>query len=321
LNVALQVFLDKDQLIEMLNMSQPNHETWECMLLHYAQQSGAVSQDEADSLWRTEMSGWLRYRIDEWLETGLNPDGSESPSNRDLFRTPHAVSAVLKYAEEHPARFSFSHSSPGPEITIGEPHQLSSKSNELFLEAVKEADRYFTSLMASDWKESLCQCRFARCSRYYLASKLRRSYRHGTFCCQEHQNLASAAVCTSLRRAQIENELIDLAARQLLRWHLDGPCWQSDTNRKHRLASVLSLYVSRKRLHSYREKVGVNWVTRHQLEIEERRALLHARQSGPPGVNQRAVGEEAPQQAKLRLRWVPRLAPDGRHFIRVLSID
>lgn len=318
---GLRVFLDKDQLVEVLNTPQLGHETWQSMILGYAQKSGAISRDEADSLWRTEVSRWLRHSIDEWLATGLNPDGSESPSSRDLFRTTNAVWAVLRYSEEHPASFSFFPSFSGPVLTIGEPHRLSDKWNEFFLEAVKEADRYFTSFMASDWKNSLCQCRLARCSRYFLASRLRRSYQYGTFCCPKHQNLGSAAACTSFRRAQIETELIDLAARQLLKWGLDGPRWQNDINKKHRLAGNLSLYVSRKSLQSYRQKVGVIWVTRHQLEIQRKRACLHAHPLEATSVNQQTVGEDALRHSRLRLRWVPRLAADGMHFIHVLSID
>jgi hypothetical protein len=317
----LRVFLDKDQLIETLNIPPPNRDARERIVLRYVQKSGEVSRDEADSLWRTEVSRWLRHHVDEWLSTGLNPDGSESPSNRDMFRTTNAVWAALRYVKEHPARVSFSPSSPGPELIIGEPHSLSENWNEFFLDAVKEADRHFTSLMASDWKESLCQCRFARCSRYFLASRLRRSYRHGTFCCREHQNLGSAAACVSVRRAQIENELIDLAARQLLRWGLDGPRWQNDANRKHRLASDLSMYISRRTLQSYRQNVAVRWVTRHQLEIERRRTNLSALRLGTIGVNDQTAGEEGLQHPTRALRWIPRLTPDQMHFIQVLSIS
>lgn len=211
-------------------------------------------------------------RVDDWLRTGLNADGSESPSKRDLFRTTNAVWAALKYSEEHPASVWFTPLSPDPYVLLGEPHRVSYKWSDLFVEAVKEADRLFTSLMASGWRESVAKCRHAACGRYFLLKKSRQSHRRGTFCCPEHRNVASAAACKRERRAQTENELIDLAAKQLLKWRIDSPDWYEDANRKRRLAAELSLAIGRSPVQSYRQKVESNWVTRHRLEIERKRA-------------------------------------------------
>src|ERR1035438_9428853 len=203
------------------------------MIRRYVQNAGEVPPDEAYSLWQAEVYRCLRPLVDEWLGTGLNPDGSESPSTGDLFRTTRAVSAVLEYSKKHQARIKFTPGSTVPKLFIGEPHPFSDKWNDFFMEAAEEARRYFTALMASDWKAGLCQCRFERCSRYFLASRPRRSYRYGAFCCHEHQSLVSAGVCTSVRRARTAAQLIDLAAERLLKWRFDGPCWQNDANRKH----------------------------------------------------------------------------------------
>ena len=124
----------------------------------------------------------------------------------------------------------------------------------------------------SDWSICICKCRYSFCGRYFLLEKPRKSYLHGTFCCPKHRSLASAAACTGKRRAEAENELIDVAARQLLRWHVDGPHWHDVANRKQRLAAALSLYIGRKRLQSYRQEVKANWITRHRLRIEQKRA-------------------------------------------------
>src|ERR1017187_10659624 len=136
----------------------------------------------------------------------------------------------------------------------------------------------------------------------------------------EHQSLVSAGVCTSVRRARTAAQLIDLAAERLLKWRFDGPCWQNDANRKHRLTGELSMYVSRKRLQSYRQEVGVNWVTRHQPEIERRRAHLYARQLGTVDVGQQEPGEEVLQHPAGRLTWIYKATPEMQ-FIRVLTVD
>ena len=290
------------------------------MIRRYVQNAGEVPPDEAYSLWQAEVYRCLRPLVDEWLGTGLNPDGSESPSTGDLFRTTRAVSAVLEYSKKHQARIKFTPGSTVPKLFIGEPHPFSDKWNDFFMEAAEEASRYFTALMASDWKAGLCQCRFERCSRYFLASRPRRSYRYGAFCCHEHQSLVSAGVCTSVRRARTAAQLIDLAAERFLKWRFDGPCWQNDANRKHRLAGELSMYVSRKRLQSYRQEVGVNWVTRHQPEIERRRAHLYARQLGTVDVGQQEPGEEVLQHPAGRLTWIYKATPEMQ-FIRVLTVD
>src|ERR1019366_4111824 len=76
------------------------------MIRRYVQNAGEVPPDEAYSLWQAEVYRCLRPLVDEWLGTGLNPDGSESPSTGDLFRTTRAVSAVLEYSKKHQARIS-----------------------------------------------------------------------------------------------------------------------------------------------------------------------------------------------------------------------
>lgn len=318
MKTVLQVWLDKDALIEMLNVAQPRFEVRQSSVLRYMKQSGNISREEAHSLWQAEVSSRLRHRVDEWLDTGLNPDGSESPLNRDLFRTDQAVWDVLEYLESNPPRITVSPLSLDHFVTIGEPRPLSDKWNDFFMDSVREADRYFTCLMESDWKESVCQCRYARCSRYFFLNKPRQCYRYGTFCCPKHQRDASAAICTRLQRVRAHKQLIEYAAAELVRRGIDGPDWRKADSWKRRLASALSLLISREQLHSYRQEVGVNWVNRQSASIELRRAQLWVRQTGATGKDGRAAARQPP---RTRLKWVPKQTPDLRHFIRILSIQ
>ncbi len=99
--------------------------------------------------------------------------------------------------------------------------------------AIGEADRIFTSMMTSEWKNTVCKCRL--CGRYFVRKKLRRSYRHGVFCTREHQRHASAAACTSNRRLAATRELIDYAANWLLKQSVKDRRWQYATLRSSTL--------------------------------------------------------------------------------------
>jgi hypothetical protein len=72
---ALEVSLDKNELVEILNREQPSLDLRDKLVLRYAESYGDIPQAEAELLWRAEVSCWLRRRIDEWLKSGLNSDG------------------------------------------------------------------------------------------------------------------------------------------------------------------------------------------------------------------------------------------------------
>jgi len=244
------------------------------------------------ALHATEVSSYLRVRIDEWLKTGLNQDGSESPRSKNLFATEQGRWAVMNYLEKHPPNVMLHADSPGLTVIFGRVRWEQSPQNEFFLTRAKEADRLFTAVMVGDWKESLCKCRYSRCGRYFMLPKPRRLYKHGTFCCREHQRLTSATTSTKDRRSRAVRDLIDLAAERLVKWqacgkdtkwHVRGPDWQDDTSLKNHLAAALSAVLARNpNLHANRQEVKVNWVTRHRAEIEQKRVTLTSKPGGSP---------------------------------------
>ena len=108
----------------------------------------------------------------------------------------------------------------------------------------------------------------------YLLDKLRSSYRYGTFCCRRHQSLASASKCTREKRRLCESKLIDLAAGQLLRRKISRPDWQLDKSRKVQLAADVckAIFDGKDRhLKVGRPVVTLNWITRNQRGIEQKR--------------------------------------------------
>ena len=139
-----------------------------------------------------------------------------------------------------------------------------------------EAQRLFFGIMASDWKDRLCKCRYQYCGRYFLHPKPRACYRRGMFCCRQHA--ASAAADESMRRARKtgREKLIELAAQKLCVWRVENRAWQDDADVKRRLASSLCLEIPRCRLQRYQQEVRAHWVSRHQESIEGRRLEMKA---------------------------------------------
>jgi hypothetical protein len=140
-----------------------------------------------------------------------------------------------------------------------------------------EAQRLFLGMMASEWKDRLCKCRYQYCGRYFLHPKPRQCYRRGTLCCREHASSAAAAESMQLARIRGRETLIDAAAQMLCSLRIKGPAWQADPDIKRRLASDLCRVISRERLSSYQQDVKANWVSRHQETIERRRRELSGR--------------------------------------------
>ena len=218
----------------------------------------------------------FREWVEEWLDTGRNADGSESPSKRNVFHTVNAIRAVTDCAAETPMRLLLDRETSQFVVTFDtEPARLELPLNFQFCgpfeRGLSEARRLFTCLMASDWKESICKCRHVPCARYFFLNKPRNSYRHGTFCSREHQSHASADACTRAQRTGAQLKLIEAAARQLLDWRIGDAKWQSDANLKRLLAKELCHVIATRGLHGFRQDVKLNWVTWNAKKIEQKR--------------------------------------------------
>jgi hypothetical protein len=215
----------------------------------------------------------LRQLVDEWIDAGFTPDG-DLPNGRNLSRTSEGITAVRNCAKTNPCRLFFSERTAELVVCVGS-HPETIFPLSPFTIAVEQADRMFTSMMASaEWKYQLCKCNYQRCGRYFFHPKPRGPYRHGTFCSPEHQRRASADALTKKRRSDMQRDLIEHAAKSLVGWK-KGAAWQDDDAIKVRLAAGLSGRLSKiPTLRAGRDEVKVNWVTHHRAEIEERRSEL-----------------------------------------------
>jgi len=219
----------------------------------------------------------LRPLIDGWLETGRRSDGSEAPQARDIHKADYqCLSVVVEYLQNCPPSMVPSSDPSGFSLEIAQPCR-SPWARDFFESAVVEAKRLFLGFMVSDWKYGLCKCRSASCGQYFLLDKPRRTYRHGTFCCRQHQSLVSGARCTRDRRKLCESKLIELSASQLRKRRIKGPEWQHDRDRKRQLAADVCNAISESsdpNLTAHRPVVKLNWITRNQQRIEQRRVHL-----------------------------------------------
>ena len=264
--------VSKEEFVKILNLPQPSEEVLFRLEVCYGFAPTPPETDsdrrECDYLRVAYTLRWLCFRVDDWLSTGRGADGSESPFRRDVSRTRYALApehAILKGV-------------PFPVAVSGLTTDLPHGSRDwslFFMECIATADKYFAELMMSDWKHSLSRCQYDRCGRYFLRKTVRQSYRHGAFCGRQHQALESARACTDNRRKRARDKLVDFAARRLVEWRIDNARWQDHVPLKRRLAAALSQLIARDpNLAGDRDKVTVNWVTRHWRGIERKRSEL-----------------------------------------------
>lgn len=269
LPMVVQNWIDPKFLVETLNVAPLDHGDQARWLERYAAAGGDLPRKETHPVAAALLSRLLRKYVDEWLQTGVRADGSEAPTQRVLRGACYVD--VLEYLEKYPPYITLTASGEFREI-LCEPVRFTMGPGHLFDATVEEAKRLFTGLIASDWRDSLCRCRYAGCTRYFLLTRPRGVRKHGTFCCRQHQALASAGICTKQRRAAADHELIECAAKWLQEFQVKNSDWRANARLKCRLAQAVSVYIRRSRsLRTLRSDVRINWVTRHQSAIEKRR--------------------------------------------------
>ena len=185
-----------------------------------------------------EFIALLRKFTDEWLRTGLRPDGVEIPKDRKPTSAIHSV--VRTYMNTHPALATFHH-----EFHAAVPFQIDelwiidfqNAQNRVvetpfgssrvlppgdvtdtplsFVEG--EAVRLFVGMLFTPYCKRIAKCRHERCGKYYLLTKPRPKYSRGTMCAPcRRKNCAENR--TTQRRAERQAELVRLATQALESW-------------------------------------------------------------------------------------------------------
>jgi hypothetical protein len=238
-----------------------------------------ISPEQSQLIGAALTSAHLRTLADEWLETGRDANGSEYPSQRNLLKTRRGLGAVSEFITQCPPSLGPSIDRSGFGLILAAPDWSRPWAADFFEAQEVTARRLFVGIMASDWMMRLGKCRYPPCGRYFVRSKFRRCYRHGTFCSREHRGRASADAVTKARRSRAKGCLIDAAARWITKMG-DRATWPNEPDLKRRLAEFLSKRTLHDpNLRAGREPLKVNWVTRNRLAIEQRRLELAGRDS------------------------------------------
>jgi len=234
-----------------------------------------ISTEQSWSIGAALTSARLRTLVDAWLATGRRSDGSEQPLQRDLRKTAAGLSAVAEFVAQAPTRMSLSIDPKGFGLILAAPDWSRPYAPDFFGAQEVTAKRLFFGIMASDWHQNLCKCRYRSCGRYFVSAKIRPVYRHGTFCSRDHRARASANAVTKARRLSGKEILIDAAAR----WLRERDCvstWQSDPAVKRRLASFLSTKTLKNpNIRGGRAPVTAKWTTRNRIAIQKRTRSAH----------------------------------------------
>jgi len=213
-------------------------------------------------VWRNTRRESLLPRTRFWIVSGL-------PTTR-----PEPGLADESLFDAFPQKLKSSILSVNHQLLLASRTSAGPQAADFFEAAQFEANRLFGGIIASDWSQCLCKCRYRPCGRYFIRAKLRRAYRHGTFCSHEHRNHASAVAVFTAQRSRAKLSLIELAAKWLVQQDRSSP-WQGKVDSRRRLAAFLSMRVGQDRnLQSGRESVQLNWVTRNRAAIEKRRLEL-----------------------------------------------
>ena len=173
--------------------------------------------------------------------------------------------------------FAASLGTHGFRLNVAERRWYVCGARDFFSSHLQSALRLFVGVLASDWKERLYKCRYSPCGCYFIHPKPRNSYKRGTFCRREHAGHAATKDYIRSTRNRVKQELIEVAARSLLKLKIADPQWQGDSDIKVRLAARLCQVIAARKMEGYRQQVRPNWITRHRLAIEQARVELSVR--------------------------------------------
>ncbi|HEX3105222.1 MAG TPA: hypothetical protein VHQ22_12295 [Terriglobales bacterium] len=208
----------------------------------------------------------VRLSIDEWIDSGKR--GSQEAANwRTVEQAPEAASESTAYWETSRIIFDRRDTTAYPILV---PHDENNFEN-----ASWKARRIIALILSSDLRLRIAKCRYEKCKRpYFLLHKLNKVYRHGTFCCVDHNRSATAPKRMHDRRYQFQSKLID--------WAVSYVCtngvgeWQANIAFKEKLARHLATLIAKQKAPA-RDSITKNWVTRNSAEIQAKFTSLMRR--------------------------------------------
>ncbi len=266
--------VDGETILRLLNREVPSAQKRSERILRFIAREGKISEKELQKLFHDEVASCFRTPVDQWLRTGVDAGGVESPRSRTIVRE-HAMHGVFQYFAMHPPAVSLG--AEGLSVFIGEPPEVPNDWTEFFQNAATEANRLLVGLVLSDWRFNIFKCRYCEC--YYLNPKPRASYLGGTYCSAEHRKSAYAERITAEKRdaAKCGREIV--AAKYLVERGVTTSEWHKDAKLKSRVAAAVSIHMAKDpNLCSGRYQVRPHWVSRNCEQIEARRRAFFTSQ-------------------------------------------
>ncbi len=199
----------------------------------------------------------VRLCIDQWIDSGKQ--GSKEASGwRTTVRAPEAASQAAAYWETSRIVVDHLGATTNPRLLAQDGHD--------FENASWKARRIIALVLSSDLRLRIAKCRCKQCKRpYFLLNKLNKVYRHGMFCCVEHNRSATAPKRMHDRRHQFQSRLVDWAACYV---RTNGVAnWQENVAFKEKLARRLVSLIAKQKAPA-RDSITKNWVTRNSAKIQ-----------------------------------------------------
>jgi len=269
--------------LELLNLPKPADDVYNNLIQSYKENASRLTDAEILMLFAAMISHTLRIYVDDWLKTGVKEDGSDCPFERDIWHSREGLTALKEYVTRHPDILPFFVGSGSDRDHYIVLHSLSRSDDwdTLCAKAIDEAQRVFTLIATFGLNAPICKCDYKRCGHYFMPERPRRRYRHGTFCCVQHQRVTNAITSKAIRWRRHQSELIKNAARELFDWSDKGVGWSKNALLTKQLAATLSQQIARDpNMQIYRQTVTTNWLTLHKFDIErERRRLERAKRT------------------------------------------
>ena len=247
LDVMLAGDMDEEAILDVLNGNYA--------FAGAKEPDGFLAQVHQEMLWE----------IDTWIDSGRNPDETESPKQRTL--APRAWDEARAYFE-HYAKLQLVPEKPptGPQ-TLPQ-LRLSPKLNTSWgtLEARTRNGGIVAIVLLSDLQFRLAKCRYRRCGRYFLLPRVReKPYKNGLFCCPGHNQKEAATKSTNEGRKRADGLLLDCAAEELLRHR-----GEQSVRVKKEVLAALNTTIDRDPNLKTHAPVKINFVTRHWQQIQKR---------------------------------------------------
>jgi len=252
LDAELSTQLDEEAIVSILN----------------GDSAPSASNEEPENYIR-DLTQELRKDVDDWIDSGRKPDGSESPHWRNSAQATRAWQGAKSHVE-HWAKLELQ--GEQPQLSLVPKHS----SLTALIETKEQWGQIIATILLSDLRSRIAKCRYRKCQRYFLLRRAKpKPYTHGLFCRLEHNRAEAAMEGVSRRRTDADRRLLEYAARELLR--LPRRAGSTVTrNVKERLVARLNARIARDAGRT-RDRIHMNWVTRHwQVILEKAEELSHA---------------------------------------------